>query len=93
MVGELAPRRTVTALRGSAVMRRHVEARFTDDGTEIHADDGVSTSIYLAPADLVAAIRRFDSATARRGTPTITIIEWINVPAGFVPPDTTRSTP
>lgn len=38
--------------------------------------------------DIVAAVKRRDERLARKaGGPVITMIEWRNVPGGFVPPD------
>jgi len=71
------------------VTRRRIEARFTSDGSEIHADDGTSTRVYLSPSDLVSDVRRRDASSARRGSSTVTTIEWINVPLGFIPPEAT----
>lgn len=73
----------MTQRNAPRVKVRSVTAEF--HGTEIHVDRDGEVSVYVSAQDAVDAISREDKVRGRRAM-AVTVIEWSNVPAGFVPP-------
>lgn len=49
-------------------------------------DEQGNIAVHRTPEAVVQAVKTRDAAAARRGTSTATLIEWRDMPDGFVPP-------
>lgn len=56
-----------------------------EDGYMAMDEEGFIT-VHRTAVEVVRALKRRDKANAQKGLSTATLIEWINVPEGFVPP-------
>lgn len=61
---------------------RRVIVQHNDGEWMLMSDDGMVT-VHLTADDVIRKIRRQD---AKRSGFAVTVVEWTNVPVGFVPP-------